>query len=183
MSKDDGYKIRDQLLPHFLTFTVVHWIDVFTRATYRDEFLECIRYCQSRKGLVVHAWCIMSNHAHFILSSSDGNLSGTIRDLKKYSNYKLLKEVNDCKLESRRDWMLNIFRNAGLRQSRNTHMQFWRHDNCPQELYSYKFIQQKLEYIHQNPVVARIVDDECEYLYSSARDYNGLKGLLEIEFI
>jgi len=41
----------------------------------------------------------------------------------------------------------------------------------------------KLDYIHNNPVVAEIVERPEEYLYSSARDYIGIKGLLNIELI
>ena len=64
-------------------------------------------------------------------------------------------------------------------------LEFWRQDNQPKELYSSAFTVQKLNYIHNNPVEAGIVDKAEEYLYSSARDYYyGKKmGLLDIEFL
>ncbi|HOX82912.1 MAG TPA: hypothetical protein PLJ60_11930 [Chryseolinea sp.] len=46
-----------------------------------------------------------------------------------------------------------------------------------------EIIDQKLEYVHDNPVKEGIVDKPEDYLYSSARDYTGVKGLLEIEFM
>ena len=33
------FKIRDQEAVHFVTFTTIHWLDVFIRAEYRDIFL------------------------------------------------------------------------------------------------------------------------------------------------
>ena len=77
------YAIRDQDKFYFVTFTVVNWIDVFSRQVYRDLFLESIRYCQKEKGLEVGAWCIMTNHAHLILGTKrDNPLQNIIRDLK-----------------------------------------------------------------------------------------------------
>jgi len=87
--------------------------------------------------------------------------------------------------ESRKEWMLRIFKDAGQANSRNTNYQFWRQDNQPKECYSPAFTIQKLNYIHNNPVEAGIVDKAEEYVYSSARDYHCKKncGLLNIAFI
>jgi hypothetical protein len=57
--------------------------------------------------------------------------------------------------------------------------QFWRHDNKPIELWSNKVIAEKIGYIHNNPVEAGLVIYPEDYLYSSARDYSGEKGILE----
>jgi REP element-mobilizing transposase RayT len=65
----EGYVIRDQTLPHFITATVVDWIDVFTRKTYRDTFIECLDYCITNKAMVLYGYVIMSNHIHLIVQS------------------------------------------------------------------------------------------------------------------
>jgi hypothetical protein len=70
---------------------------------------------------------------------------------------------------------------AGENNSKKQTFQLWRNDNHPIELDSNFIIDQKMEYIHNNPVVARIVDEPKNYIYSSARDYEGIKGLLDIE--
>jgi hypothetical protein len=68
--------------------------------------------------------------------------------------------------------------------SKNKDYQFWQQENHPIELISNKFIDQKLDYIHKNPVKAGLVDEPWEYRYTSARDYmNDQKGLLEVELI
>ena len=79
--------------------------------------------------------------------------------------------------------MLWIFKKAGERNSNNTYYQFWRQGYHPIELSTNDMMQQKLDYIHSNPVEEGIVDEPEHYLYSSARDYAGLKSMLELEYI
>lgn len=179
---ETGYKIRDQGAIHFLTFTVVEWIDVFTRKIYRDILLDSIRFCQLNKGLNMHSWCLMSNHLHLIASAQNRNLSDIIRDLKKFTSTKIIAAIEGNRKESRRDWMLPVFSRAGKENARNERVQFWIQDNHPEELYSAKFIEQKTNYTHNNPVAAGIVDHAWEYIYSSARDYyyDSDCGLLKI---
>lgn len=78
-----GYKITDQSAVHFVTFTVVEWVDVFTWKEYRGIVVQSLRYCQQEKDLIIYAWCLMSNHLHllvraqitYLLSSAGYNLS------------------------------------------------------------------------------------------------------------
>lgn len=179
-----GYKIWNKEGIHFVTFTVVEWIDVFTRKEYRDIVLDSIRYCQAEKGLVLYSWCLMSNHIHLVIAAKNSDTSDILRDFKKYSSKKILQTIINNPQESRKDWMLALFRKAGEANSRNSNYQFWQQDNQPKECYSEYFINQKLEYIHNNPVEAGIVERAEDYLYSSARDYyNTGKGLLEVELL
>jgi len=180
-----GYKIRNKEAIHFITFAVVEWVDVFTRKEYRDIVVESIKHCQKEKGLIVYAWCIMSNHVHLIVEAKNNDLSDILRDFKKYTSKQIIKAIKANGTESRQAWMLNIFEEQGKQNSRNTNYQFWRQDNQPKEIFSEIFAIQKLNYIHFNPVSAGIVDNEQEYIYSSARDYfYGKKpGLIEIEFL
>ena len=168
---EGGYKIRNKEAAHFITFAVVEWVDVFTRKDYRDILLDSIRYCQKGKGLLLHAWCIMSNHVHLIASASDNNLSDILRDFKKFTSRQIINAIKNNEKESRQKWMLEIFRKAGEVNNRNSEFQFWRQDNQPKEVYSPAFVFQKLSYIHNNPVEAGIVTKAEHYLYSSAMDY------------
>ena len=129
--KEDGYKIRDQYAVHFITFAVVEWIDVFTRKAYADIVLDSLRFCISNKALKVHAWCIMSNHVHLICSAANGNLSDILRDFKKFTSKAIIKSIEENKQESRKNWMLWLFKKAGEKNSRNNNCQFWRQNNHP----------------------------------------------------
>jgi hypothetical protein len=79
--------------------------------------------------------------------------------------------------------MLKVFRDAAGRHARNSEFQFWTHGNHAEHIYSDKFIEQKLEYIHNNPVRAGIVREPVEYVYSSAGCYAGEKGVLNVEVL
>ncbi|HYV91932.1 MAG TPA: transposase, partial [Chitinophagales bacterium] len=82
-----------------------------------------------------------------------------------------------------REWMMRAFRSAGALNPNNKEFQFWQQHNQPIELTSNLMIEQKVEYIHLNPVEAGIVFNAEDYLYSSAEDYAGGKGLLKIELL
>jgi len=174
-----GWKIHDQSLPHFLTFQVVRWIDIFTRKKVRDEFINNIRFCQKNKGLELYAYVIMSNHAHFIMRSSDNNLSGIIKDLKSYTSKSII-EILLTEEQQKRDWIVPMLLESGEGNSRNKSHQLWVQDNHPIELTYNAIMQQKLNYIHQNPVRAGIVATPEDYLLSSARNYADLEGVLEV---
>lgn len=175
----DGYKIYDQTAWHFLTFTVVGWIDIFTRQRYRDILLESMKFCQEKKELQIGGWVIMSNHVHVIWKSETFGLSNTIRDFKSFTSKEILKHIMN-EPESRRDWLLHMFRFYGRRTLANKEFKIWTGSNHPEEIYSESFLKTKLDYIHNNPVRAGIVTEAEHYIYSSACDYSGEKGLIDI---
>lgn len=178
------YKFHNPDGLYFVTFAVAGWIDLFTRETYRQIILDSFKYCQAEKGLVIHAYVIMTNHLHLIISrTGSGSLSDILRDLKKYTAYKLLGAIMENSQESRREWMLELFERFGSANSNNTKYQLWQQDNHPIELSSNAMMDQKLDYIHENPVRAGFVGEPTEYIYSSAGDYSGRKGLIDISFI
>jgi putative transposase len=180
-----GYKIRNEKAIHFLTFAVVHWVDVFTRQHYRDTFINSLKYCQQHKGPLLHGWCIMSNHVHLLASALNHDLPAILRDLKKYTSIQIIRGIKENPGESRREWMLDLFKRHGQSNTRNVTYQFWRQDNHPVESYSPAFTVQKLEYIHMNPVRAGLVESPQDYIYSTARAYfqHSNKGLLHVDFI
>lgn len=101
-----GYQIKDQSGLYYLTLQIVDWVDIFTRPVYRDIVIDSLRHCIHNKGLQVFAYVIMSNHVHLVSQSSIGDLSGTIRDFKKYTSNKMLETI-EMMPESRREWLLN----------------------------------------------------------------------------
>lgn len=47
-----AYKFKDQTKPYFISFSVVYWIDLFTRKEYCHLFIDSLKYCQKEKGLI-----------------------------------------------------------------------------------------------------------------------------------
>jgi putative transposase len=178
----DRYLISDQNAVYFLTFTVVGWVDVFTRKEHKLELVDSLNYCIQHKGLTVYAWCIMSNHMHLIVRANQGHrLSDIIRDFKKFTAKRIIDKIQN-ETESRREWMLNMFEFAGRKLQRIQNYKFWKDDNHAIELDT-RMMEQRLDYIHLNPVSAMLVEEPEHYVFSSAKDYAGKKGLVKIEFL
>lgn len=182
---EKGYQIRDQYAVHFITFSVVEWVDVFTRKKYADILVDSLKYCQLNKGLLIHAWCIMSNHVHLIISTNGSTqLSDVIRDFKKFSSSAIINTIKDNPTESRKNWMLWIFKKAGEHNKRNKNYQFWQQENHPVECSTQDILQSRMIYLHENPLRAGIVRLEQDYLYSSGIDYYGKeRGLIDIDYL
>jgi REP element-mobilizing transposase RayT len=147
------------------------------RNEYKDILLKSRQYCIEQKGMELYAWCIMTSHVHMIIGSHGESLSGIMR---RHTSEKLRLAIQQHPAESRREWMLKMMKEAGQANSNNRGFQLWRQDNHPIQLSNPLITQQKLNYIHQNPVVAGFVDKPEEYLYSSARDYYDIKGMIAI---
>jgi REP element-mobilizing transposase RayT len=174
-----GYKIKDQESLYFLTFQIVDWLDVFTRKVYKDIIIDSFKYIIDKKGFQLFAYVIMSNHVHLVAHSSDGKLSETIRDFKKYTSKRIIKTIKTVH-ESRKEWLLNRFEYRADQHRRNESYQVWTHENHAVLLFSPEFIREKIEYIHNNPVRAGIVEKPEDYLYSSARNYSSLDAPIDV---
>lgn len=178
------YAIRSQEYFYFVTFTIINWIDVFTREEYRSIFIESVKYCQKEKGLIVGAWCIMTNHIHMIIGTNGTNkLEDIIRDMKSYTSRHIRKYMEHSPSESRKDWILAMMNSAGLLKSNNNDFQLWQQHNHPIELSTNEILQQRLDYIHENPVKAGFVRNPSDWLMSSARDYEGRTGQIDIYYL
>jgi REP element-mobilizing transposase RayT len=179
MKDKEGYIIRDQSKTHFITATVVDWVDVFSRKEYRDCIIESLDFCIKNKGMILYGYVIMSNHIHLIIQSDNSKLSDLIRDFKKFTAKTILHKI-ETESESRADWMLKRFEFACKSHSRNEKYQLWQYGNHPEEIFSEKFFWSKLDYIHLNPVRAGIVAKASHYLYSSASNYVNDNGIITI---
>jgi len=169
---------------YFVTDTVVDWVDIFSRSNYRHIIIESLQYCQKEKGLIIYAWVLMTNHMHMIVGSNGINkVSDIIRDFKKFTSKKILQTLLDEGTESRREWMLNRFEYSGKNDKKITNYRFWQEGNDAQEIFLNDYFNQKLNYIHENPVKAEIVNRAEDYRYSSAVDWAGGKGLLEVTLV
>lgn len=177
------YKFRNPDGIYFVTFAVVQWVDLLTRSHYNDFLIKNLEYCAANKQLNVHAFCLMTNHVHLILSRSGTPTLGEIlRDYKKFTSNGLYNMMQDEK-ESRRHWMKLLFQNAGMNKSNNKNVQIWQQDNHPIELMSNKMIKQKLNYVHLNPVKAGFVSEPEHWVYSSASNYAGQGGVMDVVFL
>jgi len=174
----NAYRVSDQSSAYFLTFQIVGWVDLFTRKDYRDIVIENLKYCQKNKGLYLYAFVIMSNHIHMLAQNVNGDMSGFIRDFKSYTVKQFIDFIENGN-ESRKDWLKVVFAYHGKLKSKQEY-QIWTHENHAELIYSQHFIEQKVNYIHNNPVKNGLVEKPEDYLYSSARNYAGLESLIDV---
>lgn len=177
------YKFLNKEGLYFVSFATIHWIDVFTREEYVDELVTSLNFCIKNKGMEIYAWCIMPSHVHLVFRAKDNNPGDLLRDFKTFTSKRIVKAIRENIRESRREWMLDFFAKAGKENSNVTNYQFWQQHNHPIELWSNDVIQQKIDYIHNNPIVAGFVIEAQHWKYSSAIDYCGGKGMVDMEAV
>ncbi len=178
----ENYKIGNQNSVYFLTFTVTDWVDIFTRLNYKNIIVDSLSYCRQQKGLKLYSWCLMTNHLHLVCSVDPPfRMSDFIRDFKRHTAKALLKEIQHP-TESRREWLLYRFEYAGKFDNRIENYRLWQDKSHPIELDTTEMLEQRILYIHENPVRTGIVAKAEEYLYSSARNYADLDAIMEIDF-
>jgi putative transposase len=168
---------------YFVTMAIVGWVDLFTRCELKHVIIDSLLHCQKEKGLVIHAWCLMPSHLHMIISTRQEPLPNIVRDFKKFTSKELVKTIERIN-ESRKEWVLEMFGQVADHLKRVSNYKVWQDGNHPELLLSTKFMEQKLDYIHNNPVADEILDELEEYRYSSARDYySKKKGYLDVNLI
>jgi REP element-mobilizing transposase RayT len=177
------YKFLNKEGLYFVSFAVVNWIDVFTRPVYSDVIIEGLSYCKNNLGLQLYCWCIMPSHVHLIFSAANNNPEIILGRFKEYASKQLVKAIQENIQESRKEWLLWMFKRAASKSSNVSDHQFWQHHNKPIELWSANVIEQKADYIHNNPVESGFVTETWHWKYSSAIDYCDGKGLINIEYL
>ena len=168
---------------YFVSFATVYWIDVFTRQVYFDVLVTSIDYCRAEKGLELYSYCFMPIHIHLIFRSSNEKPMELLRDFKKHTSKKVIEAIENNPQESRKEWLLWMFEKAGQEKGNINKYQFWQHHNKPIELWSEKVIKQKIEYIHNNPVLSGFVTNPIDWKYSSARNFQEDQTVLKIDDI
>ncbi len=162
---------------YFITMTIVDWIDLFTRPIYFDLIIQNFQYCQQNKCLEIYEYVIMTNHVHLICKGTDVPLSDILRDFKSFTSKELIKLISNNPLESRKKWLLKMFKWHGENNVLNKNYQVWQNFNSPTLLYNNAIIDQKVDYIRMNPVKAGFVLRPEDYVYCSSNPDSPLKVL------
>ncbi len=167
------YHFVNPELPHFVTCTVLHWIPVFTRPATVEILMESLRFLK-QEGLVIYAYVILENHLHMVVQSEQ--LDRDMRRFKSYTARQLIRYLDEHKVRQILDQL--AFYKKAYKEDRS--YQFWQEGYHPEWIQNEEIMRQKIDYIHQNPVTRGYVDQAVHWRYSSARNYLGDGGLLEV---
>lgn len=168
------YRIFETEYPYFLTCTVVGWLPVFPRPEAVEIVLDSLRFLQSERELNLFGYVIMENHLHMVASAPE--LSKVIKDFKSFTARQLIDLLEARSAET----ILSQLRAHKLTHKRESNYQFWQEGSHPQQIQNEEMMRQKLDYIHYNPVKRGYVDEPEYWRYSSARNYAGREGLIEV---
>jgi len=168
------YRIYEVDQPHFLTCTIVGWLPVFTRQETVDIVLDSWRLLQANGRLTLYGYVILENHLHLIASST--NLGKEIGDFKSYTAHRIIDQLKTRGAKT----LLGHLKYHKARHKTDRTYQLWQEGSHPQQILGDEMMIQKLEYMHNNPVKRGYVDDPLHWRYSSARNYAGQAGLIEV---
>ncbi|MGB8170354.1 MAG: transposase [Chthoniobacteraceae bacterium] len=159
------YRVQELQAPHFVTSTIVGWLPVFTTAARCQIIVDSLEYCRAHKGLKIHAWVVLENHLHAILAAPD--LSRVLADFKRHTARRILEllAAEEC------EWLLHLLRQWRAAHKTESEFQVWQEGSHPQALMSDAVMQQKLEYLHNNPVKRGLVAVPEHWRYSSAHEW------------
>jgi len=166
----ERYKVKDSTAPTFITITVVDWVDLFTRPVYCRILDSSLAHCIANRGLRVHAYVYMTNHIHLIVSSEKEELQHIIRDFKKFTSKMIIEAIIENP-ESRREWLLNKFSYAADRIKRGKNYKVWKDGFHPVLLSTTYMLEQRINYIHENPMELEMIDHPRSWINSSYLAY------------
>src|ERR1700753_1352550 len=127
------YKFLNKAGLYFASFATVNWIDVFTRPAYNEIIVESLIYCKDNLGMELYCWCIMPSHIHLIYAAKDNNPETILGRFKEYTAKQIIKSIETNIQESRKEWLLWMFKRAASKSSNEKKYQFWQHHNKPIE--------------------------------------------------
>ncbi len=169
------YKIYEPTHPHFLTSTILHWIPLFTNKESVNILIESFKYLQENDNFKLYAYVILENHIHIVAQSDD--IANSMAKFKRHTARALLKLLQKRNVKTILD-QLEFYKKA---HKSDRQYQVWQEGLQPKLIQNDATMISKINYIHQNPIKRGYVDEATHWRYSSARDYEGINGLLEIE--
>lgn len=171
------YKQQEPWYPNLLSSSFVHGLPLFSKPEIAKYFLESIIHHQSQSGFKLYAWCIMENHFHLIAEHED--LKTCMQSIKSYTAKKIL----DLLKSKNNHLYLKQLAFSRKRGKKESVYQVWQEGYHPKQIFTQKMLIQKINYVHFNPVKRGYVDKPEDWRYSSARDYLGGNGLIDIQRI
>lgn len=169
------YKVYERTHPHFVTCTILHWLPLFTRKESVQIAIDCLKFLQEKDKLKLYAYVILENHLHMVVKSDD--IEKSMKAFKQYTAKELLNLLKKENVKTILD-QLQFYKKA---HHKATDYQVWEEGYQPKLIQTDAMMISKINYIHENPVKRGYVDEAAHWRYSSARDYEGIDGLIEVE--
>lgn len=166
------YKILDEGYPYFITSSIVGKLPLFADQKITSIIKDGLAFLIKERGVKIYAYVIMPDHIHLIAEGKE--LAKHVSSFKSYAARKIV----DFLKQDERIIELDILRNEKLVHKTDREYQVWHEGFHPKQINSDEMMEQKINYIHYNPVKAGLVGLELNWKNSSAKFYsNGLSDL------
>jgi REP element-mobilizing transposase RayT len=157
---------------YFVTFTCYKWLQLFEIADAYDTVYKWFDHL-NEKSIYVTGYVIMPNHVHVLLyfSQMPKSLNTVIGNAKRFMAYEIIRRLEEKKENNLLD---HLHGGVKKREAKKGQIHKVFEDSFDaKECYSEKFIFQKLQYMHFNPVSKKwnLVNDFTDYEHSSASFY------------
>jgi REP element-mobilizing transposase RayT len=157
---------------HLVTFTCFQWINLFDLASGYEFVYKWFEYLW-RKQITVVSYVIMPNHVHLILCLPDPtmDLNKIIGNGKRFLAYAIVQALERT---GNHDTLDLLYYSVSPRErNKGQKYRVFEKSFDAKPIYTEQFLQQKIDYIHHNPVRGKwqLVDDYTLYLHSSASFY------------
>jgi REP element-mobilizing transposase RayT len=151
---------------YFYTASILNWQKLLAPDKYKQVIVDSLKHLVEKQKIVVYGFVIMPNHIHLIweMLAKNGN-EMPHASLMKYTSHQFLKDLRENHPK-----VLPYFEVQDKKERKH---HFWQRNSLPILLYSPDVFEQKLDYIHHNPIAKKwnLVDDYASYTYSSAKFY------------
>jgi len=150
---------------YFYTASITDWIPLLQPDKFKQIVLNSLIHLVDKKKFKIYGFVIMPNHIHIIWANLDMNGKE-----KPYANF-MKFTVNQFldELRANDNTLLDRFKT----DKNNRNHQFWQRNALPIRIYNRVILEQKLNYIHLNPLQAHwnLVADPNDYCFSSCSFY------------
>jgi REP element-mobilizing transposase RayT len=168
------YRVYDNEAPYFMTCTILGWLPVFTRPDAVQIVFDSWDFLAKQKGFKLYGYVVLENHLHLVASAPD--LTNAMKSFKMFT----ARQIIDLLERSGPGVLLHQLKILKLAHKTESEYQVWEEGSKPKEISGDNMMDQKLDYMHQNPVKRGYVDEPVHWRYSSARNYEGMKGLIDV---
>ena len=169
------YKIYEEYYPYFITSTFNKQLSLFADPEIAKIVMQALEFLQNERAIKIYAFVLMHDHLHCIIEGE--KLPEKIRKFKSFTARKII----DYLIEANRTYILKQLR--FIDHTHNSEYKVWQEGYHPKQIYSLEMMEQKIDYIHYNPVKAGFVDFETDWKYSSARNYAGIDGVIPVSIL
>ncbi len=169
------YRVVEDGKTYFITSSTINWLPLFSVPPLAEIVINSLKFLQQQRRIKLHAWVLMETHLHIIATSQD--MSGEMRKAKSYT----ARRIVDYLKKDGPAFFLKQLQFFKKRHKGQQIHQVWQEGIHPKLILDEQMLEKTILYVHYNPVKRGYVDNPEQWRYSSARDYAGLDGLVEIE--